>query len=78
MSMDLCIADVTDLPEDSARAGGSAQLLGEAIGIDEFAARSGTIGYHVLTSLGRRYHRRLTILATSAEFAPGPRQSQRF
>jgi alanine racemase len=58
MSMDLCIADVTDLPEDSARPGVAAQFLGETIGVDEFATRSGTIGYHLLTSLGSRYHRR--------------------
>jgi alanine racemase len=58
MSMDLCIADVTDLPEDAPLAGASAQLLGATIGIDEFAGRAGTIGYHVLTSLGRRYSRR--------------------
>jgi alanine racemase len=58
MSMDLCIADVTDLPEDAALAGADAQLIGETSGIDEFAARSGTIGYHLLTSLGRRYSRR--------------------
>jgi len=58
MSMDVCVADVTDLPEDAAQPGGNAELLGETIGIDEFAARAGTIGYHVLTSLGRRYHRR--------------------
>jgi alanine racemase len=58
MSMDLCVADVTDLPEDAARAGVAAQVLGETIGVDEFAARSGTIGYHLLTSLGTRYHRR--------------------
>jgi alanine racemase len=58
MSMDLCIADVTELPEDAALGGASAQLLGATIGIDEFAARAGTIGYHVLTSLGRRYSRR--------------------
>jgi alanine racemase len=57
MSMDLCIADITDLPEDAAAPGASAQLLGDTIGVDEFATRSGTIGYHVLTSLGRRYHR---------------------
>lgn len=58
MSMDLCIADVTDLPEHAAQPGDSAELIGDEIGVDEFAARSGTIGYHVLTSLGRRYHRR--------------------
>jgi len=58
MSMDLCIADVTELPEDHAQAGVAAQLLGAMIGADEFAQRSGTIGYHLLTSLGARYHRR--------------------
>jgi alanine racemase len=25
--------------------------------VDELAARAGTIGYEILTSLGRRYHR---------------------
>ena len=59
MSMDLCIADVTDLPEDEARPGDLARFLGEAIGVDEFASRSGTIGYAVLTSLGARYARRV-------------------
>jgi alanine racemase len=59
MSMDLCIADVTDLPEEAARPGVSAQLFGPDIALDEFAVRSGTIGYHVLTSLGARYFRRI-------------------
>jgi alanine racemase len=57
ISMDLCIADVTDLPEDSARPGDYAQILGDVIGIDELGERSGTIGYHILTSLGSRYRR---------------------
>jgi alanine racemase len=34
-------------------------LLGDEIGVDEFASRSGTIGYTVLTSLGARYSRRV-------------------
>ena len=59
MSMDLTIADVTDLPEDEARPGDFARFLGEEIGVDEFASRSGTIGYVVLTSLGARYARRV-------------------
>ena len=59
MSMDLTIADVTDLPEDEGRPGDLARFLGEEIGIDEFASRSGTIGYAVLTSLGARYARRV-------------------
>jgi alanine racemase len=57
ISMDLCIADITDLPEDSARPGDYAQILGDVIGVDEFGERSGTIGYHILTSLGSRYRR---------------------
>ncbi len=59
MSMDLCIVDVTDVPEDAARPGDFARILGEEIGVDEFASRSGTIGYTVLTSLGARYSRRV-------------------
>jgi alanine racemase len=59
ISMDLCIADVTDLSEDAARPGDLAEVFGAEIELDEFAARSGTIGYHVLTSLGGRYARRL-------------------
>jgi alanine racemase len=59
ISMDLAIADVTDLPENAARPGDFARLIGDEIGIDEFAARSGTIGYTVLTSLGTRYERRV-------------------
>jgi len=57
VSMDLCIADVTDLPEDAARPGTPAEFFGRSVDLDDFAARSGTIGYHVLTSLGPRYRR---------------------
>ena len=56
--MDLTIADVTDLPENAAQPGDLAEFFGSSIDLDEFAARSGTIGYHVLTSLGQRYERR--------------------
>ena len=58
MSMDLCIADVTDLPEDAVQPGTRAEFFGPTIPLDDFAQRSGTIGYHLLTSLGRRYGRR--------------------
>jgi alanine racemase len=57
VSMDLVAIDVTDLPEGSARRGDFATLIGGGIGVDEIGAASGTIGYEVLTSLGRRYHR---------------------
>ena len=57
VSMDLTIADVTELPEDAARPGDQVEFFGLSVDLDEFAARSGTIGYHVLTSLGPRYER---------------------
>ena len=59
VSMDLLIADITELPESAARPGETAQLFGEAIGVDEFAAACGTIGYTILTGLSRRYARRV-------------------
>jgi alanine racemase len=59
MSMDLIIADVTDLAENAARPGEYARLFGGAVSLDEFAERSGTIGYTVLTGLSRRYARRV-------------------
>jgi alanine racemase len=60
VSMDLCVADVTDLPEEATRPGVRAEFFGAAADLDEFATRSGTIGYQVLTGLGRRYGRAFT------------------
>lgn len=57
VSMDLLAVDVTDLPEGAVRRGDMATLIGDGIGVDELADSAGTIGYEVLTSLGRRYHR---------------------
>jgi alanine racemase len=57
--MDLCVADVTDLPEEAAKPGERARLLGPGADLDEFARASGTIGYTVLTNLGARYARRV-------------------
>ena len=57
VSMDLIAIDVTDVPDGQAKRGDRVELLGPAIGVDELAARAGTIGYEVLTSLGRRYRR---------------------
>jgi alanine racemase len=59
VSMDLIIADVTDLPENAARPGEYARLFGGAVSLDEFAERAGTIGYTVLTGLSQRYARRV-------------------
>lgn len=57
VSMDLIALDVTDVAADKVRRGDLVTLLGEGIGIDDLADRAGTIGYEVLTSLGRRYRR---------------------
>lgn len=57
VSMDLTAIDITDLPPNAARRGHMVTLLGEGITVDELAHHFGTIGYEVLTSLGRRYAR---------------------
>ena len=57
ISMDLIAIDITDLPPNAARRGHMVTLLGEGITVDELAHHFGTIGYEVLTSLGRRYAR---------------------
>jgi alanine racemase len=57
ISMDLMAVDVTDLPNNAARRGHMATLIGEGITVDELAHHFGTIGYEVLTSLGTRYAR---------------------
>ena len=55
--MDLIAVDVTALPDNAARRGDWATLIGGELGIDAVAAQSGTIGYEVLSNLGRRYAR---------------------
>jgi alanine racemase len=57
ISMDLLAIDVTDLPGDTPKRGDFAALLDDDVGVDELASHAGTIGYEVLTSLGRRYRR---------------------
>jgi alanine racemase len=57
ISMDVLAADITDLPPNAARRGHMATLLGEGITVDELAHHFGTIGYEVLTNLGKRYAR---------------------
>ena len=39
------------------RRGDFATLIGDGIDVDDLGAAMGTIGYEVLTALGRRYHR---------------------
>jgi alanine racemase len=57
ISMDLLAVDVTDLDKNAVRRGHMVTLIGEGITVDELAHHFGTIGYEVLTSLGRRYAR---------------------
>lgn len=54
ISMDLITADVTDLPELP----GTLAVLGADQTVDQLAAKAGTIGYEIMTSLGPRYARR--------------------
>ena len=57
VSMDLIVFDVSDADPALARAGLFVDLLDEGYGVDAVAADAGTIGYEILTALGRRYHR---------------------
>jgi alanine racemase len=57
ISMDLIAVDVTDLDKNAVRRGHLVTLIGEGITVDELAHHFGTIGYDVLTSLGRRFAR---------------------
>jgi alanine racemase len=57
ISMDLMAIDITDLPDNVGRRGDLVTLIGDEISVDDVASTAGTIGYEVLTSLGRRYHR---------------------
>ena len=53
ISMDLITVDVTELPDIPA----ALEILNARQGVDTLAALGGTIGYEILTSLGRRYER---------------------
>jgi alanine racemase len=57
ISMDLAVLDVTDAPAGAAARGEWVEILGSEIGVDDLAERSQTIGYEILTRLGRRYAR---------------------
>jgi alanine racemase len=57
VSMDLITLDVTRVPEHLSRPGATVELLGPNHTADDLAREAGTIGYEILTSLGRRYFR---------------------
>ncbi|HMQ58463.1 MAG TPA: alanine racemase [Rhizobiaceae bacterium] len=60
ISMDLTVFDLTDLPEGTVQAEDWVELLGPHVALDDAARAAGTIGYELLTSLGRRYCRQYT------------------
>jgi alanine racemase len=59
VSMDLIVLDVSALPPGRLKEGDMVELLCEQQDVDAVAAAAGTIGYEVLTGLGRRFHRQL-------------------
>src|SRR5207249_4110525 len=56
VSMDLVVFDVSGVDPALARPGGSIELLDDDYGLDAAATDAGTIGYEILTALGRRYY----------------------
>jgi alanine racemase len=57
VSMDLITVDVTGVPDSLAARGGWVEVLGSKTTVDDLTDRAGTIGYELLTRLGRRVHR---------------------
>jgi alanine racemase len=57
VSMDLITIDVTDVPERDLRPGDFVTLIGDALDIDRVGRSGRTIGYEILTNLGKRYRR---------------------
>lgn len=57
VSMDLITVDVSDLPRGAVEAGDEAALLGAGLSIEDMGYAAGTIGYEILTRLGRRFAR---------------------
>ncbi len=72
VSMDLITLDVTEAPQDAVHPGAMVELIGgRGDTIDRVANRAGTIGYEILTSLGRRFHRRYVDAAAAGASAAG-------
>lgn len=58
VSMDLIIIDVSDAPAAATTRGAPVRLIGGALDLETVGAGAKTIGYEILTSLGRRHARR--------------------
>jgi alanine racemase len=57
VSMDFITADVTSVPEGLARRGAWVEVMGHRVTVDDLTDRAGTIGYELLTRLGKRVYR---------------------
>ncbi|NDI87436.1 alanine racemase [Undibacterium crateris] len=57
VSMDTITLDVTAIADSELQEGALVDLLSASNTVDQVAARAGTIGYEILTSLGNRYQR---------------------
>jgi alanine racemase len=57
VSMDLIVFDVSNVPDSSLHPDATIEIIGSHQSVDEHARACGTLGYEVLTKLGRRYHR---------------------
>ncbi len=59
ISMDLLVIDVTDAPVEAVHRGATVSLIDATLTVDAVGERAGTVGYEILTGLGRRYARRI-------------------
>jgi len=57
ISMDLTVIDITNIPANTIQRGTLVDLIGPDLPLDQVAATANTIGYELLTHLGRRVHR---------------------
>lgn len=57
VSMDLIVADATDVPESVLENAETAEIFGDTVSLKEYAANAGTIDYEMLTNLGNRFCR---------------------
>jgi alanine racemase len=57
VSMDFITVDVTGVPPELARRGAWVEVMGHRVTVDDLTDRAGTIGYELLSRLGRRVYR---------------------
>ena len=68
VSMDMTTIDITDCPPEQAQVGAWVEVVGPQRTPDAVASDAGTIGYEVLTNLGRR-HARIYVGGTTGSAA---------